>query len=91
MATGALSVSAKVFNAAAAPAPPATDAPESGGSDSGAAAAGQEMMDDVLTYFRSGVSQEAAEACGRPGDLVTGANVAGFQKVADAMLSEGLY
>ena len=33
----------------------------------------------------------AAIECDRPGDLVLGANVAGFTKVASAMLSEGLY
>ena len=64
-AAGSPAVSAQT---AAAPAPPATDAPESGGSDSGAAAAGQEMMDDVLTYFRSGVSQEAAAAQASDGE-----------------------
>jgi len=32
----------------------------------------------------------AAEECGRPGDLVLGANIAGFMKVADTMLSQGL-
>ncbi len=32
----------------------------------------------------------AAGECGRPGDLVLGANLAGFQKVAEVMLSQGL-
>ncbi len=32
----------------------------------------------------------AAEECGKPGDLVLGANIAGFMKVADVMLSQGL-
>ncbi len=32
----------------------------------------------------------AAEKCGKPGDLVLGANIAGFMKVADVMLSQGL-
>ena len=31
----------------------------------------------------------AAEEYGRPGDLVAGANIAGFLKVADAMLAQG--
>jgi len=31
----------------------------------------------------------AAERVGKPGDLITGANVAGFLKVADAMLAHG--
>ena len=32
----------------------------------------------------------AAEECGKPGDLVLGANIAGFMKVANTMLSQGL-
>ena len=43
----------------------------------------------MLNIFH--MADEAAKECGRPGDLVTGANVAGFAKVANAMLSEGLY
>jgi glutamate dehydrogenase (NADP+) len=33
---------------------------------------------------------ETSQEYGRPGDYVTGANVAGFVKVADAMLAQGL-
>ena len=33
---------------------------------------------------------EAAEAFGRKGNLVDGANIAGFVKVADAMMAQGL-
>jgi len=33
---------------------------------------------------------EAAEAAGQPGNLVVGANVAGFLKVADAMVWQGI-
>jgi len=33
---------------------------------------------------------EAAEEYGQPGNLMTGANIAGFVKVADAMLDQGL-
>jgi len=33
---------------------------------------------------------EAAEEYGQPGNLVAGANIAGFVKVADAMLDQGL-
>ena len=33
---------------------------------------------------------DAAEECGAPGDLVVGANIAGFKKVVDAMLAQGL-
>ena len=33
---------------------------------------------------------EAAERFGTPGNYVNGANIAGFLKVADAMLDQGL-
>ncbi|MBH5338035.1 NADP-specific glutamate dehydrogenase [Streptomyces pactum] len=33
---------------------------------------------------------ETAERYGRPGDYVTGANIAGFERVAEAMLAQGL-
>jgi len=33
---------------------------------------------------------EAAQEYGQPGNLVMGANIAGFMKVADAMLDQGL-
>ena len=32
-----------------------------------------------------------AEEFGQPGNLVMGANIAGFRKVADAMLEQGVY
>ena len=35
-------------------------------------------------------SSEAAEEYGAPGNLVAGANIAGFVKVADAMLDQGV-
>jgi len=35
-------------------------------------------------------SVEAAEEYGQPGNLVVGANIAGFLKVADAMMFQGL-
>jgi glutamate dehydrogenase (NADP+) len=35
-------------------------------------------------------SKEAAEEYGKPGNLVVGANIAGFKKVASAMLAQGL-
>ncbi|MCI8524516.1 MAG: NADP-specific glutamate dehydrogenase [Oscillospiraceae bacterium] len=47
------------------------------------------LHDIMVNIFRQ--AAEAAEACGVPGDLIVGANVAGFRKVADAMLSEGVY
>ena len=34
---------------------------------------------------------DAAEQYGRKGDLVSGANIAGFKKVADAMLAQGVF
>lgn len=36
-------------------------------------------------------SKEAAEKYGTPGNLVVGSNIAGFVKVANGMLSEGVY
>ncbi len=36
------------------------------------------------------VAHETAERYGAPGDYVTGANIAGFERVADAMLAQGL-
>ena len=33
---------------------------------------------------------DASVECGRPGDLMVGANVAGFLKVAEAMLAQGI-
>ena len=35
-------------------------------------------------------SYETAERFGTPGNLVNGANIAGFLKVADAMMDQGL-
>ncbi|RLC83974.1 MAG: glutamate dehydrogenase, partial [Chloroflexi bacterium] len=35
-------------------------------------------------------AKEAAEAYGMPGNYVAGANIAGFIKVADAMLDQGI-
>lgn len=36
------------------------------------------------------ICHETAEHYGVPGDYVTGANIAGFERVADAMLAQGL-
>lgn len=36
-------------------------------------------------------SKEAAEKYGYPGNLVVGSNIAGFVKVANGMLTEGVY
>ena len=35
-------------------------------------------------------SYDAAEKYGHKGDLVVGANIAGFEKVANAMLAQGI-
>lgn len=43
----------------------------------------------IMTHiYRS--SMEAADAYGAPGNLVAGANIAGFRRVADAMLAHGI-
>mgnify|MGYP001413716408 CR=1 FL=1 len=44
---------------------------------------------NIMTNLYRNVSSAAAEY-GVPGDFVTGANVAGFLKVADSMLAYGL-
>ena len=49
----------------------------------------ERLKNIMLNIFH--MADNAARECDRPGDLVTGANVAGFAKVAKAMLSEGLY
>jgi len=36
------------------------------------------------------VSVDAAEECGLGYDLVAGANIAGFKKVANAMMAQGI-
>ncbi|MFW6153675.1 MAG: NADP-specific glutamate dehydrogenase [Planctomycetota bacterium] len=45
----------------------------------------QTIMNDIYAQC-----VEAAEVYGKPGDLVAGANIAGFTKVADAMLAQGV-
>ncbi|CAM4182520.1 NADP-specific glutamate dehydrogenase [Lederbergia lenta] len=52
-----------------------------------------EEVDDKLKLIMSDIynsSVRAAEEYGQPGNLVTGANIAGFTKVADAMLMHGI-
>jgi glutamate dehydrogenase (NADP+) len=72
----------------------------------GVAVSGLEMSQDALriSWAREEVdarlkdimkaihkqSREAAEEYGTPGNYVNGANIAGFVKVADAMLDQGL-
>jgi glutamate dehydrogenase (NADP+) len=73
----------------------------------GAAVAGLEMSQNSMRYSWSreevdsklhGIMKsihkaclDASEAYGVPGNYVTGANIAGFIKVADAMLDQGLF
>ena len=52
-----------------------------------------EEVDEKLHYIMRNIYKscaEAAEEVGMPGNLVVGANVAGFKKVADAMIAQGL-
>ena len=52
-----------------------------------------EEVDQRLKHIMTDIFHniyDAAEECGRPGDLVLGANLAGFKKVAGVMLSQGL-
>lgn len=46
-------------------------------------------LQDIMVAIHK-QSYEAAEEYGQPGNLVIGANIAGFIKVADAMLDQGL-
>ena len=51
-----------------------------------------EEVDDKLKGIMTGIYNKVASAAaryGHEGDLVTGANIAGFEKVADAMLAQG--
>lgn len=53
----------------------------------------REEVDERLKQIMKGIHKaclEAAEMYGRPGDYVTGANIAGFLKVAKAMLAYGV-
>ena len=47
------------------------------------------MLQGIMVNIFHNVD-EAAKTCGVPGNYVTGANVAGFLKVADAMLAQGV-
>ena len=52
-----------------------------------------EYTEERLTDIMKGIHQnalETAEEFGRPGNYVVGANVAGFRKVADAMIAFGV-
>ena len=48
----------------------------------------QKLQDIMVKIFHN--ADEAAKSCGKDGNLVVGANVAGFIKVAEAMLAEGI-
>jgi len=53
----------------------------------------REEVDERLCEIMKDIhktSAEAAETYGTPGNLVNGANIAGFLKVADAMMDQGL-
>ncbi len=53
-----------------------------------------ERVDEKLKGIMENIyakSAAAAEEYGQPGNLVLGANIAGFQKVADAMMAEGIF
>ena len=45
----------------------------------------QDIMANIYT-----AASEAAEKYGHPGNLIFGANIAGFLKVADAMMAQGV-
>ncbi|MFF3557626.1 NADP-specific glutamate dehydrogenase [Streptomyces tsukubensis] len=50
-------------------------------------------VEDELTHIMNDIHatcHETAERYGAPGDYVTGANIAGFERVADAMLAQGV-
>ena len=49
----------------------------------------EEKLHDIMRNIYKSCA-EAAEEVGMPGNLVVGANVAGFKKVADAMIAQGL-
>ena len=46
-------------------------------------------LDRIMTGIHTNCAR-AAEEYGHPGDLIVGANIAGFLKVADAMLDQGI-
>ncbi len=49
----------------------------------------EERLHQIMAGIHEGCAT-AAEEYGAPGDYVTGANIAGFLKVADAMLAHGV-
>jgi glutamate dehydrogenase (NADP+) len=57
--------------------------------DSWTAAHTEERLSEIMTGVHERCA-EAADAYGAPGDYVLGANIAGFVRVADAMLALGV-
>lgn len=52
-----------------------------------------EEVDEKLKHIMTGIvhnSLDAAKKYGLEGDLISGANIAGFEKVADAMIAQGV-
>ena len=53
-----------------------------------------EEVDEKLVTIMKNIhkaSADAAAECGMGYNLVAGANIAGFQKVADAMMAQGIF
>jgi len=48
------------------------------------------LLDEMIMQHIYRQAKAAAEEYGKPGNLVVGANIAGFEKVARAMLAQGL-
>lgn len=46
------------------------------------------LKDIMVNIFHN--TYDAAQQCGLEGDLVAGANIAGFLKIADAMIAQGI-
>ncbi len=52
-----------------------------------------QRVEEELTRIMNDIHRtchETAERYGTPGDYVTGANIAGFERVADAMSAQGV-
>ena len=48
----------------------------------------RKLHDIMVSIYRN--ASETAKEFGQPGNLVLGANIAGFRKVADAMIAQGV-
>jgi glutamate dehydrogenase (NADP+) len=62
---------------------------QNAGRDSWSFARTEERLAQIMRDIHA-TCHETAERHGAPGDYVTGANIAGFERVADAMLAQGL-